>query len=272
MDNLFDIKGKVVVMTGACGVLGATIVKYFAAQGAKVALLDLDRAAEKGEGIVAEIKAEGGEACFLPTNVLDKERLEANCKEIVERYGGIDVLLNAAGGNMAAATVPPEKTIFDLDVEAVRKVVDLNLFGTILPTMVFAKAMVGKKKGSIINFCSETSLRPLTRVAGYGVAKAAVANWTKYLAGELAIKFGEGFRVNAIAPGFLLTNQNRSLLTNPDGSLTDRSHKILAHTPFGRFLEPEELIGTLHWLASDASKAVTGTINVVDGGFDAFSI
>lgn len=272
MENLFDIKGKVVVMTGACGVLGATIVKYFAAQGAKVALLDLDRAAEKGEGIVAEIKAEGGEACFLPTNVLDKERLEANCKEIVERYGGIDVLLNAAGGNMAAATVPPEKTIFDLDVEAVRKVVDLNLFGTILPTMVFAKAMVGKKKGSIINFCSETSLRPLTRVAGYGVAKAAVANWTKYLAGELAIKFGEGFRVNAIAPGFLLTNQNRSLLTNPDGSLTDRSHKILAHTPFGRFLEPEELIGTLHWLASDASKAVTGTINVVDGGFDAFSI
>lgn len=272
MENLFDIKGKVVVMTGACGVLGATIVKYFAAQGAKVALLDLDRASEKGEGIVAEIKAEGEEACFLPTNVLDKETLEANCKEIVERYGGIDILLNAAGGNMAAATVPPEKTIFDLDVEAVRKVVDLNLFGTILPTMVFAKAMVGKKKGSIINFCSETSLRPLTRVAGYGVAKAAVANWTKYLAGELAIKFGEGFRVNAIAPGFLLTNQNRSLLTNPDGSLTDRSHKILAHTPFGRFLEPEELLGTLHWLASDASKAVTGTINVVDGGFDAFSI
>ena len=264
MENLFDIKGKVVVMTGACGVLGATIVKYFAAQGAKVALLDLDRAAEKGEGIVAEIKAEGGESCFLPTNVLDKETLEANCKEIVERYGGIDVLLNAAGGNMAAATVPPEKTIFDLDVEAVRKVVDLNLFGTILPTMVFAKAMVGKKKGSIINFCSETSLRPLTRVAGYGVAKAAVANWTKYLAGELAIKFGEGFRVNAIAPGFLLTN--------PDGSLTDRSHKILAHTPFGRFLEPEEFLGNLHWLASDASKAVTGTINVVDGGFDAFSI
>ena len=272
MENLFDIKGEVVVMTGACGVLGATIVKYFAAQGAKVALLDLDRAAEKGEGIVAEIKAEGGESCFLLINVLDKETLEANCKEIVERYGGIDVLLNAAGGNMAAATVPPEKTIFDLDVEAVRKVVDLNLFGTILPTMVFAKAMVGKKKGSIINFCSETSLRPLTRVAGYGVAKAAVANWTKYLAGELAIKFGEGFRVNAIAPGFLLTNQNRSLLTNPDGSLTDRSHKILAHTPFGRFLEPEELLGTLHWLASDASKAVTGTINVVDGGFDAFSI
>jgi Dehydrogenases with different specificities (related to short-chain alcohol dehydrogenases) len=272
MKNLFDIKGRVMVLTGACGVLGASIAKYFAAQGAKVVIMDLDRAAEKGESIVAEIKAEGGEAFFLATNVLDRAVLEENAKEIVARYGGIDILLNAAGGNMAAATVPPEKTIFDLDVEAVRKVVDLNLFGTILPTMVFASAMVGKKKGSIINFCSETSLRPLTRVAGYGVAKAAVANWTKYLAGELAIKFGEGFRVNAIAPGFLLTNQNRTLLTNPDGSLTDRSHKILAHTPIGRFLEPEELLGTLHWLASDASKAVTGTINVVDGGFDAFSI
>lgn len=259
-------------MTGACGVLGATIVKYFAAQGAKVVLMDLERTRETGEGIVKEIREAGGEACFIPTNVLDKEVLEANCAEVTAKYGPVDILLNAAGGNMASATVPPDKTIFDLDVDAVRKVVDLNLFGTILPTMVFAKAMMPNKKGSIINFCSETSLRPLTRVAGYGVAKAAVANWTKYLAGELAIKFGEGFRVNAIAPGFLLTNQNRSLLTNPDGSLTDRSHKILGHTPFGRFLEPEELLGTLHWLASDASKAVTGTINVVDGGFDAFSI
>lgn len=146
MENLFDIKGKVVVMTGACGVLGATIVKYFAAQGAKVALLDLDRASEKGEGIVAEIKAEGGEACFLPTNVLDKETLEANCKEIVAKFGGIDILLNAAGGNMAAATVPPEKTIFDLDVEAVRKVVDLNLFGTVLPTMVSRRLWWRRRK------------------------------------------------------------------------------------------------------------------------------
>jgi len=272
MKNLFDISGKVAVMTGACGVLGASIVKHFAEQGAKVVLLDLDRAEEKGQQIVSEIVAAGGEACFFPTNVLDKEVLEKNYEDIIAKYGTIDILLNAAGGNMSAATVPPDKTIFDLDYEAVRKVVDLNLFGTIIPTMVFAKAMVKNKKGSIINFCSETSLRPLTRVAGYGVAKAAVANWTKYLCGELAIKFGEGLRVNAIAPGFLLTNQNRSLLTNPDGSLTDRSHKILAHTPFGRFLEPEELLGTLQYLASDASKGVTGTICVVDGGFDAFSI
>lgn len=272
MTNLFDIRDRVAVMTGACGILGTTIVKYFAAQGAKVVLLDLERAADLGNGIVAEIGAAGGEACFLATNVLDKAVLEQNYSQIIERYGRIDILLNAAGGNMPSATVAPDKTIFDLDVEAVKKVIELNLFGTIIPTMVFAKAMVESGKGSIINFASESSLRPLTRVAGYGVAKAAVANWTKWLCAELAMKFGEGLRVNAIAPGFLLTNQNRSLLTNPDGSLTERSHTILAHTPVGRFLEPDELLGTLHWLASDASRAVTGTVAVVDGGFDAFSI
>lgn len=271
-EEMFDLKGKVVVMTGACGVLGSTIVKYFASCGCKVVLLDLDRTAEKGATLVTEIEAAGGEAIFLPTNVLDKTVLEADYEAIIGKYGTIDVLLNAAGGNMAAATVPPDKTIFDLDVEAVKKVTELNLFGTIIPTMVFAKAMVEKKKGSIINFASESALRPLTRVAGYGVAKAAVANWTKYLCAELAIKFGEGLRVNAIAPGFLLTNQNRTLLTNPDGSLTPRSHSILNHTPVGRFIEPEELLGTLHWLASDASSAVTGTVAVIDGGFDAFSI
>ena len=272
MKNIFDIKGQVVVMTGACGVLGSTIVKYFAAQGCKVVLLDLERTRSIGEGLVNEIAADGGEAVFLPTNVLDKAVLEDNYQQIMSKYGRIDILLNAAGGNMASATVPPDKTIFDLDVDAVKKVTELNLFGTIIPTMVFARAMKAQGTGSIINFASESALRPLTRVAGYGVAKAAVANWTKYLCAELAMKFGEGIRVNAIAPGFLLTNQNRSLLTNEDGSLTDRSHKILAHTPIGRFLEPDELVGTLHYLASDASKAVTGTVCVVDGGFDAFSI
>lgn len=272
MENLFDISGKVAVMTGACGILGTTIVKYFAAQGAKVVILDLERTSELAASIISDIEAAGGEAVFFPTNVLDKSVLEENYNRIMERYGRIDILLNAAGGNMASATVPPDKTIFDLDIDAVKKVTELNLFGTIMPTMVFAKAMAEQKSGSIINFASESALRPLTRVAGYGVAKAAVANWTKYLCAELAMKFGEGIRVNAIAPGFLLTNQNRTLLTNPDGSLTDRSHTILAHTPIGRFLEPEELLGTLHWLASDASKAVTGTVAVVDGGFDAFSI
>lgn len=268
--NLFDLEGKVVVVTGACGVLGSAIVKYFAAQGCKVVILA--RSQEAGLGLRDEVLREGGEACFLVSDVLNMELLEQNHRDIMERYGRIDVLMNVAGGNMPAATVPPDKTLFDLDLDAVKQVTELNLFGTIKPTMVFAKSMAESGCGSIINFASEAALRPLTRVAGYGVAKAAVVNWTKYLCAELTIKFGEGIRVNAIAPGFLLTKQNRSLLTNEDGSLTERSHTILAHTPIGRFLEPEEIMGTLHYLASDASKAVTGTVCVVDGGFDAFSI
>ena len=179
---------------------------------------------------------------FLVCDVLDKSVLEQNYNDIMAAYGRIDVLINGAGGNMGAATVPPDKTIFDLDLDAVRKVVELNLFGTIMPTMVFVKAMVEQKQGSIINIASESALRPLTRVAGYGVAKAAVVNWTKYMCGELAIKFGEGLRVNAIAPGFLLTNQNRDLLTNPDGSLTPRSHTILGHTPFNRFGDRKSVV------------------------------
>ena len=272
MTKLFDIKDKVIVITGACGVLGSAAVEYFAQQGAKVVLLGRQSSAAKGAALVESVKAQGGEAVFLLSDVMDKALLEKNYEEVIRLYGRVDVLLNAAGGNMPAATVPPDKTVFDLDIDAVRKVADLNLFGTIIPTMVFARSMAERGEGSIINFASESALRPLTRVAGYGVAKAAVVNWTKYLCAEMAMKFGEGIRVNAIAPGFLLTNQNRTLLTNPDGSLTDRSHSILGHTPFGRFLEPDEILGTLHYLASDASKAVTGTVCVVDGGFDAFTI
>ena len=251
-------------------VLGKGISKYLAAQGAKMVVLD--RSEEAGKALVDEIVAQGHEATFLYTDVMNKEVLEQNKKDILEKYGRIDVLLNAAGGNMAGATIAPDKTFFDLQVDAFKKVVDLNLFGTVLPTMVFADVMVKQKKGSIVNFCSESALRPLTRVVGYGAAKAAIANFTKYMAGELAIKFGDGLRVNAIAPGFFLTEQNRTLLTNPDGSLTDRSRTILAHTPFGRFGEPEDLYGTIHYLISDASNFVTGTVAVIDGGFDAFSI
>lgn len=271
--NLFDLKGRVVVMTGATGVLGKSISTYFALQGAKLAILVRESSSSKGEALVAAIRAEGGEAEYFVADIMDKTSLEAAREQVLERYGRVDILMNAAGGgNMPAATVAPDKTIFDLDTDAVKKVTDVNLFGTILPTMVFAKPMAEQKSGSIINFASESALRPLTRVAGYGVAKAAVVNWTKYLCAEMAMKFGEGIRVNAIAPGFILTEQNRSLLTNPDGSLTPRAETIIAHTPFGRFLTPEELLGTLHWLASDASVAVTGTVAVVDGGFDAFSI
>ena len=270
--NLFDLKDRVVVMTGATGVLGTSIVRYFALQGSKIVLVVRERSIEKGEEIAQDIRNAGGDALCVVADVMNKESLEVACVKVIEKYGRVDVLMNAAGGNMPTATVAPDKTIFDLDTDAVKTVYDLNLFGTVLPTMVFAKVMVEQKSGSIINFASESALRPLTRVAGYGLAKAAVVNWTKYLCSEMAIKFGEGIRVNAIAPGFILTDQNRSLLTNQDGSLTPRGKTIITHTPFGRFLEPEELFGTLHWLASDASKAVTGTVAVVDGGFDAFSI
>ena len=270
-ENLkYYLNNKVVVITGGAGILGKGIAAYLAKEGAKVVVLD--RSEEAGKALVDSIKAEGNEAMFLYTDVMDKEVLEGNKVEIMKAYGRIDVLLNAAGGNMAGATIAPDKTFFDLQIDAFKKVVDLNLFGTVLPTMVFAEIMVEQKKGSIVNFCSESALRPLTRVVGYGAAKAAIANFTKYMAGELALKFGTGLRVNAIAPGFFLTEQNRTLLTNPDGSLTDRSKTILAHTPFNRFGEPEDLYGTIHYLISDASNFVTGTVAVIDGGFDAFSI
>ncbi len=270
MKNLFCIDGRVIVITGATGILGKAMVHHFAEEGAHVVILGRNQ--QVGKQLENEVNAAGGSALFLTTNVLDKARLEENYRQIMEKFGKIDVLINAAGGNMAGATIAPDKTLFDLDTDAVHQVVDLNLFGTILPTLVFAKAMVEQKQGSIINIASEAGMRPLTRVAGYGVAKAAIINFTQYMCGELATKFGAGLRVNAVAPGFFLTEQNRTLLTNPDGTLTDRAKTILAHTPFKRFGEPEELLGTLHWLASDASKFVSGTLTVVDGGFNAFSI
>ncbi len=270
MKNLFEIKNRVVVITGGTGVLGSCMVEYLAEQGARVVVLARNK--ENGEKLVNGIKAKGFEAIFLQSDVNDKVILEQNAQDIVAKYGRIDVLINAAGGNMPGATIGPDKTIFDLDVDAFKTVVDLNLFGTVIPTMVFAKVMTEQKQGNIINISSESALRPLTRVVGYGAAKAAVTNFTRYLAIELATKYGEGLRVNAMAPGFFISEQNRSLLTNPDGSLTARGNTIIAHTPFGRFGKPEELLGTLHWLASDASKFVTGTLTVVDGGFDAFCI
>ena len=269
MKNLFDIKGKVTVITGGCGILGQNIAKYLAGQGAKIVILD--RAAEQGRALEAELNTIG-EALFLTTDVLDKDTLEQNKRDIVARFGTIDILLNAAGGNMAGATIAPDKTFLDLDIDAFRKVVDLNLFGTILPTTVFVPVMAQNKKGAIVNFCSESALRPLARVVGYGAAKSAIASYTKYMATELATKFSPELRINAIVPGFLLTNQNRTLLTNPDGSYTDRAKAIIAHTPCGRFAEPEELFGTIHYLISDASSFVTGALSVVDGGFDVFSI
>lgn len=256
MKNLFDIRGRVVVVTGGAGILGRSICVYLAEQGARVVVLDRDEKA--GEELVGEIRAAGGEAMFLVTDVLDREVLVANREAILGAYGAIDILLNAAGGNMGGATIAPDKSFLDLEIDAFKKVVDLNLFGTVLPTTVFGEAMTARKKGVIVNFCSESALRPLTRVVGYGAAKAAIGNYTKYMAAELAMKFSPEMRVNAIVPGFLLTNQNRTLLTNPDGSYTDRARTIIAHTPAGRFAEPEELLGTIHYLVSDASSFVTG--------------
>ena len=246
------------------------MAKHLAKEGAYVVILGRNKT--KGDALVEEIQSAGGEASFLMADVLDKTSLTRSREEILDSYKRIDVLVNLAGGNQAGATIPPDKTIFDLDIEAFREVVDLNLFGTVLPTMVFAEVMARQKKGSVINISSESALRPLTRVVGYGCAKAAINNFTRYLAGELAIKFGEGLRVNAMAPGFFLTDQNRALMTNPDGSPSDRCRTILAHTPFRRLGKPEELLGTLQWLASDASAFVTGTVIPIDGGFDAFSI
>ena len=270
MYELFDIKDRVVAITGGTGVLGESMVEYLAAHGAKVAVMARNK--EKGEKLVNKVKVNGGEAMFLVTDVTNEIVLKQNALEIIATYGRIDVLINGAGGNMPGATIGPNSNIFDLKIDDFRKVVDLNLMGSVIPTVVFSEFMVKEQKGNIINISSASALRPLTRVAGYGAAKAAVTNFTKYMAGEMAIKFGESFRVNALCPGFFITEQNRALLTNPDGTYSDRGNTIIAHTPFRRFGNPEDLLGTLHYLVSDASRFVTGTVAIVDGGFDAFSI
>lgn len=270
MNNLFDIKGYVVAITGGTGVLGRTIAKYLALNGAKVIILG--RKEDVGAEIVADIKKAGGECEFLKTDVMNQEVVQQNCDYIVEKYGRIDTLLNAAGGNMKGATITPEQTFFDLEAKQFQTVLDLNLTGTVIPTQVFLRPMVNQGKGSIINFSSMAAFRPMTRVCGYAAAKAGISNFTAFMATECAKKFGEGIRVNAIAPGFFITEQNRSLLTNPDGSFTQRGQDVIRQTPFGRMGEPEELCGTIHYLMSDAAKFVTGTVAVVDGGFNCFAM
>ncbi|MBR0201990.1 MAG: SDR family oxidoreductase [Bacteroidaceae bacterium] len=268
--SLFNIKDHVVVITGGTGVLGRAIAKYLAAEGAKVVILG--RKAAVGEAIVADIVAAGGEACFMETDVMSQEKLQENCDAILAKYGRVDALLNAAGGNMPGATIAPDKTFFDLDPTQFQTVLNLNLTGTVIPTQVFLKPMVAQGKGTIVNFSSMAAFRPMTRVCGYAAAKAGISNFTAYMATECAKKFGEGIRVNAIAPGFFITEQNRSLLTNPDGSYTQRGQDVIRQTPFGRMGDPEELCGTIHYLISDASRFVTGTVAVVDGGFNAFAM
>ena len=270
MENLFDIKDNVTVITGGTGVLGRAIAKYLALNGAKVVILG--RKEEIGQEIVADIKAAGGQCEFLKTDVMNQEVVQQNCDYIVEKYGRINTLLNAAGGNMKGATIAPDQNFFDLEASQFQTVLNLNLTGTVIPTQVFLKPMVAQGKGSIINFSSMAAFRPMTRVCGYAAAKAGISNFTAFMATECAKKFGEGIRVNAIAPGFFITEQNRSLLTNPDGTFTQRGQDVIRQTPFGRMGDPEELCGTIHYLMSDASKFVTGTVAVVDGGFNAFAM
>lgn len=258
------------VITGGTGILGSVIASYLAGEGASIVILGRRR--EAGEALVNEIRRKGGEALFLETDVMDADRLTQNRDEILARYGRIDVLLNAAGGNMSGANIPPEKTFFDLDMNQFDQVVRLNLTGSVLPTQIFLQPMVQQKKGVILNFSSMAAFRPMTRVVGYAAAKAGVTNFTQFLATEVAIKFGEGIRVNAVAPGFFLTEQNRELLTNPDGSYTKRGQDVIRQTPFKRLGRPEELCGTIHYLVSDASAFVTGSTITVDGGFNVFAM
>lgn len=270
MNEIFSVKDKVVVITGGTGVLGACIGEYLALQGAKVVIMG--RRQEEGDKIVNTITGKGGEAIFLTTDVMNAEKVEENCKDILTRYGRVDALLNAAGGNMPGATIAPTGNFFDLKVQEFEKVLNLNLVGTVIPTQVFLKPMTEAGKGVIVNFSSMAAFRPMTRVCGYAAAKAGISNFTAFLANEVATKFTPNIRVNAIAPGFFLTNQNRALLTNPDGSLTERGNDVIRQTPFKRFGRPEELCGTIQYLISDASTFVTGTVAVVDGGFNAFAM
>ena len=268
--NLFDIRDRVVVITGGTGVLGREIGKYLAQQGAKVVLLG--RRKDVGDALITDILALGGEAVFYYCDVMDVASVEAVCEKVMQRYGRVDALLNAAGGNMPGATITPTGTLFDVQVEEFQKVLNVNLTGTVIPTQVFLKPMVEAGRGAIVNFSSMAAFRPLTRVMGYAAAKAGISNFTAFLANEVASKFTPGIRVNAIAPGFFLTNQNRALLFNEDGTPTARSAKILNGTPMGRFVDSAELLGGLFFLTDDkAASAITGVVLPIDCGFAAYS-
>lgn len=266
---MFNLENKVAVITGGNGVLGGAIAVGFAKRGVKVGILG--RSEDTVQARVEEIRAEGGDAFPMVADVLDKEKLISVKEAIMKKYGTIDILVNAAGGNMKGATITPEQSVFDLDIDDFDKVNQLNFKGTVLPTLVFGKGMVEQKRGSIINISSMAAQRALTRVMGYSAAKAAVDNFTKWLAIEMASKYGDGIRVNAIAPGFFIGEQNRRLLLNEDESLTSRGQTIINQTPMNRFGKPEELEGAANWLAGDDSSFVTGIVIPIDGGFGAFS-
>jgi len=269
LKTLFNIEDKIAVITGGSGILGSEIAKGLLKAGTKVVILGTNE--EKLKQKIKTLGKINNEVIGLKCNVLDEKNIKDVNKQILDKFKRIDILINAAGGHVADAIIGVNQNIFDLKIENFKKVTDLNLNGTVLPTLVFGRSIAKQQSGSIINISSMASQRAITRAVGYSAAKAAIDNFTRWMAVEMALKFGNRIRVNAIAPGFLLTQQNRNLLTNKDGSLTERGKAIINITPFKRFGEPDELIGTILWLASDASKFVTGTIIPIDGGFSAFS-
>lgn len=270
MENRFSLKDKVIVVTGATGVLGHSFITALAQEGAIVAVLG--RNEKVADERVNEIKNNGGQAIALIADVLKEEQLIAAKELLVKEFGRIDGLINAAGGNMPDATVLPDDDIFKLNIDAVRQVMELNLFGTLIPTQIFGEAIMKTVgKGSIVNISSVSAHKAMTRVLGYSLAKTSIEAYTKWFAVELGNRYKDALRINALVPGFFIADQNRKLLTNEDGSYTDRGNKVIAQTPFSRFGEPEELSGALIWLLSDASAFVNGASIVVDGGFTVFS-
>ena len=270
MSDLFDVKDKNIVITGGAGVLCGTMARDLARNGAKVCIADYDEF--RANEVAKQIEAEGGFALPLRVNVLDKAQLQGALTCASDSMGNIDVLINGAGGNKKEATATDELSFFDIPAEAMRAVLELNLVGTVLPSQVFGKYMADKGAGVIINISSMCAFTPLTKVVGYSAAKAAVSNFTQWLSVHMCQKYSKDIRVNAIAPGFFLTEQNRFLLTDEKtGDLTPRGQTIIDHTPMGRYGTAEDLTGTVQWLISDAAKFVTGIVVPIDGGFSAFS-
>ena len=267
--NLFNLKDKIILITGGCGILGGGIAKYLLENNATVILLHYKEAPLLET--LTEFKKISDKVNGYVCNVVDEKSLQKVAKEIINTYGKIDVLINAAGGNKPGATVSPDQSVFDVDITQFKQVIDLNLFGSIIPSLVFGKEMATHKKGVIINVSSMAADRAITRVMGYSASKAAIDNFTKWMSVELAQKYGDGMRVNAISPGFFIGNQNRALLTNEDGSYTERGNTIIKNTPMNRFGDADELNGAIHYLCTDASKFVTGIVIPIDGGFSAFS-
>lgn len=265
---MFNLNGNIAIVTGGGGVLGSSISKSLLQAGVKVIILDIRQ--EALDIRINELK-EFGAVSGLVCNVLDMDSLKSVRQQVIDQFGSIDILINAAGGNIPGATLTEEQTIFEMKVADFEKVTNLNMNGTVYPCMVFGEAMAQKGKGSIINISSMATYSAITRVPGYSVAKSGINIFTQWLATELAMKFNEKVRVNAIAPGFFIGDQNRAVLINPDGSYTDRSIKVLAKTPMKRFGDITELNGIVQFLCSDAASFITGAIIPVDGGFSAFS-